>query len=291
MKSAIFLTLSAVFWGLNFHLAQFMMESSSASEAAFWRYAVAVLGLLIFAWSAMPSWPRVRSQAKGILLVGVLGLFGFNYCFFKGLEYTSAVNASFIMSLNPALTVLLSSVMLREKIHRYHLIGITVAFLGVVCLISKGSIQNLISFRFSVGDGIIFLANVLFALHNVWIKRYAYQLGMINFTFLTTLACFLCFAAVMPVVGMGDVPSYPPLYWLSAIGIGWLGTSLAYYFWNRGVHDLGAARGSVFLNTVPLFTTLFAIVFGQSLYTYHLWSGVIIISGLVIMQRGSQEGN
>ncbi len=284
MRSALYLTLATVFWSLNFHLAQIMMQSSSAAEAAFWRYAFAILILLLFVFRSLPNWADIRPVSKGMLLVGAIGLFAFNYCFFKGLEYTSAVNAALIMSLAPALTLLLSALMLGEKIRTFHLWGIGVALLGVLLLLGKGSLVNLAQLTFSIGDLIIFMGSLFFALHNVWIKQYAHRIGMLNFTFLTTLICFLCFALLMPVSGMGKVSNYPLVYWLSTIGIGGLGTALAYYFWNRGINDFGAARGAIFLNGVPLYTSLFAIFFGQSIMGYHLGSGLLIISGLVLMQ-------
>ncbi len=74
------------------------------------------------------------------------------------------------------------------------------------------------------------------------------------------------------------------MFWLAALGMGGPGTALAYFSWNRGVAGLGIGKAAIFMNTVPLFTSIFAILFGATLAYYHLWSGLLILLGLIVIQ-------
>src|SRR5690606_12753490 len=124
---------------------------------------------------------------------GFIGLFAFNFFFFLGLVNGSAVNAALIVSLNPALTILLSHKILKTPITKQHLIGIAIAFLGVIYLILKGDINNLLRLHFNMSDILILIANLFFALNHVWVKKYASTISNANFTFLTSVICLLGF--------------------------------------------------------------------------------------------------
>lgn len=282
MRAIIFLLLTAVLWGLNFHLAKVMLQYTDFVEAGFWRYLIGASFLLVLTRTSSISSGQIRQHWKGISLVGIIGLFGFNLFFFWGLRYTSAVNAALIMSLNPALTQLLSNRMLGTKVQGKTVAGFFIALAGVLYLMAKGNPSSLLDIRFGRGDLLILLSCLLFALHHVWVKKYAGLISTIQFTLLTNVLCLLCFIFVLPFTGIQAVAAYPVTFWGAALGIGALGTALAYYLWNRGIKEIGADRGGIFMNVVPLSAGLLAYFFAEPLQAFHLLSGIIIVAGLML---------
>ncbi len=293
INPAVFLLLgAATFWGLNFHEAKIMLKYVHFMEAGFWRYIFGV-GFLFLLQMRSGLWQSFREVRKvgwtGILLVGLVGVFGFNVFFFWGLKYTSALNAALIIGLTPATTLLMSKWLLKTPIYRRQKIGMIIAFTGVVYLLSKGRPDLLLQLKWSVGDLLILVANLLFAVQNVWIKKYApaYNNNLF-FTLLTAALPLLGFALFMPVLGGFHAPPFAQYdFWLSAIGMGMLGTCLAYLFWNRGVQQLGAANAGLFINAVPLAAAIFAVFFGEQLELYHAFSGGLILLGLFYVQRAT----
>ena len=284
---AVFMLLgSAVFWGLNFHEAKIMLQYVHLIEAAFWRYLFGVGFLFLFLkYANRPvSSQKIRANIKGIALVGIIGLFLFNLFFFSGLLFTSALNAALIIGLTPATTLILSNLILKTKITKRQKVGILIAFTGVVYLLTKGQLTQLLYIQWSVGDLLILGANLVFALQNIWIKQYAYSFDNTVFTFLTNTLCFIGFTLLLPFVGFNAPPLLQYDFWLSAIGIGLFGSSLAYLFWNMGIQRLGAANGAIFTNAIPLTTAIFALFFGERLEVYHAISGVLIIIGVLYVQ-------
>lgn len=289
IQTAVFLLLgAAIFWGLNFHEAKIMLKHVGFMEAGFWRYLFGVGFLFLIQLRSGSRWSFQEIREKGgigLVLVGLIGIFGFNVFFFWGLKYTSALNAALIIGLTPATTLLASNLILKTPIYRRQQIGILIAFSGVVYLISKGRPDQLLQLKWSVGDLLILVANLLFAIQNVWIKKYAPAYDNLIFTYLTNVLCLLGFVVFLPVVGIHAPALTQYDFWLSAIGMGALGTCLAYLFWNRGVQQLGAANAALFINAVPLATAVFAIFFGESLEWYHAVSGGLILLGLFYVQR------
>jgi drug/metabolite transporter (DMT)-like permease len=289
MRAILYLLMATTCWGLNFHLAKVMLATSSAMEAGLWRYIFGVTVLLLVSYRHLPTWRDIRDNAKPLLLIGGIGLFVFNFLFFTGMQYTTAVNASLIVGLNPATTLVLASLILGIRISRRQTLGILLAFVGVIYLVLKGNLSDISQMNISTGDIWIFAANVAFALHHVWVKKYAGKLHNQTFTFLTNAVCLAGFVLVMPFQGIGSIGDYPGLYWLAALGMGGLGTALAYMVWNLGIAKVGAPQAGIFMNFVPMSAALFALMFGESLHLYHLISGLLVVSGMIIMQGIKQQ--
>ncbi len=284
MKSIIYLLLTAIFWGLNFHFAKQMLTEASFLEAGFWRYTLGILALLGMSIKTLPKLSDFLLEKTGLLLVGIIGLFGFNLLFFLGLLYTSPVNASLIVSLNPAMTLFFSYLLLHTKITRFEIIGMLISLVGVLILLTKFDLNRLLQLEFSKGDVLIFLANLVFALQNIWVKQYAKAFSSIHFTIFTNAICWLCFLLIVPLAVPSISVQHSTDFWLSAFGIGCIGTGLAYLFWNKGVSAISPSKAGIFMNFVPLSTALSAIFLQQQLHQYHLISGIIILTGIIITQ-------
>jgi len=285
MKAILYLIIATIFLGLNFHLAKVILKEVNFIEAGFWRFLFGVATLAILGFKKLPGLPIIIKNLKGISLTGIVGLFGFNFFFFLGLMNSSAVNAALIVSLNPALTILFSHKILKTPIKKKQLVGVVIAFFGVIYLILRGEIANLYHLQFNYGDILIFIANIFFALHHVWVKKYSANISSLNFTILTSLFCLVGFIMSTPVYGMENISTHSLNFWMAVFGIGCLGTALAYYMWQKGVQITGADYAGIFMNIVPLSAATFALFFNESLYLYHLIGGLFIIIGLLITKR------
>lgn len=275
-------------WALNFYLAGVLLDYSSVPESGFWRYAFGVLTLFLLTMRKLPSLTVLKPDFFRVFLIGFVGLFLFNYFFFQGMKTTSPMNATLITSLNPAITLVLASVVLGDVIKPTHWIGIAVAMLGSLYFVTHGSLNVFTDLALGMGDVWILLATTVFALHHVWVKAYRGPLSIQQFTLVTNAICFLGFVVIVPFYGLGQIASYPFEYWLAAIVMGALSTALAYYIWNRGIEELGAAASGIYINLIPVFTALMAAPFGDKVESYHIIGGLIIIAGVTIMQRGSR---
>jgi len=291
MKATLYLIIATIFLGLNFHLAKIILNEVNFIEAGFWRFLFGVSTLIILGAKSLPSYKNIQKNLKGISLTGFVGLFGFNIFFFLGLLNTSALNAALIVSLNPMVTILFSHKILKTPINRVQIIGIIIAFFGVSYLILKGNMTSLSNIQFSYGDILILIANVFFALHHVWVKKYATTVSSLNFTLLTSLCCLVGFLILLPIHGMETITAHTSNFWVAVFGIGCLGTALAYFLWQKGVQVTGADKAGIYMNVVPLSAALFAILFKEHLHTYHLIGGLCIVAGLLITKINAPKSS
>ncbi len=289
MKATCYLITASILLGLNFHLAKVILEEVNFIEAGFWRFLFGSVTFAVLGLKNFLSFKIIQKNLKGISLTGFIGLFGFNLFFFLGLLNTSAINAALILSLNPVLTILFSNKILKTSINKIQITGVIIAFLGVTFLILKGNITNISNIHFNYGDILILIANVFFALHHVWVKKYATTISSLNFTLLTSLCCLIGFFILLPINGMKVVTAHTSKFWMAVFGIGCLGTTLAYYLWQKGVQTTGADKAGIYMNAVPLSTALFAFLFKENLYTYHLIGGLCVVIGLLISKSGTSK--
>lgn len=289
MKATFYLIIATVFLGLNFHLAKIILKEVNFIEAGFWRFLFGVVTLMILGAKKLPTFNIIRKNLKGISLTGFIGLFGFNLFFFLGLLNTSAVNAALIVSLNPALTLLFSFKILKTPINKIQITGIIIAFFGVCYLILKGNVTNFSNIQFNYGDILILIANVFFALHHVWVKKYNTAISSLNFTLLTSLCCLIGFFILLPFSEMEIITTHTSDFWMAVFGIGCLGTALAYFLWQKGVQIAGADKAGIYMNIVPLSAALFAILFSEQLHSYHLIGGLCIVIGVLISKSSSSK--
>lgn len=287
-KAILFLITATILWGLNFHLAKNLLLSVDFIQAGFWRYVLGVGFLFLIhlmSSSKFPSFEQLYQNIKGYFLAGFIGLFGFSIFFFLGLKYTSALNAALQVSLNPVLTLIFAYWILGTRIYKHQKVGMAIALVGVFILITKGQPFLLLEVDWSYGDGLIFMANVLFAIHHIWVKKYyTSAVSNISFTLITNGFCLIGFLFFLPFYGFTPVYELDTTFWLSALGIGILGTGLAYILWNEGIKITGAANAGFFMNIVPFATAIFSILFGEQIELYHLTSGGLILMGMVYFQ-------
>lgn len=294
MRESVFFIITTVLWGLNYHWSKSILNFVPAFEGAFWRYLIASIALFLLSIRFLPSFKTIKKNTKGILLIGGVGLFGFNYFFFTGMSQTSPLNAALIIGLNPALTLVFSALILKTPIHKKEIIGIILATIGVLFLLLKGNLFKLSTIEFNVGDVKIMISSVFFALHHVWVKQYSNaSITNSQLSLLTALLCLFALSSLLLVaslLGTNTTPYFVDLtsrdynFWLPVLGIGALGTGLAYWFWYKGIESSSASKASVFINITPLSTAFFHVIFGHTLESYHIISGAIIISGILIIQ-------
>lgn len=84
--------------------------------------------------------------------MGLTGIGINNVAQFTGLQYSSITNCTLIAATGPAITALIATIFIHERLNFIQWIGIFISFIGVIFLITKGSIDVLLNFNFNPGD-------------------------------------------------------------------------------------------------------------------------------------------
>jgi drug/metabolite transporter (DMT)-like permease len=252
----------------------------------FWRVAIAGLILLPFVRHAYePMAQLVRARGWELLVIGGLGLSITQGLIYTGLNYTTAINSGLIIALMPMITMVLARFILHEPMGAWQAVGSAIAFAGMAVIIVRGDLEALLRLDFNLGELWVVLAAVCFALYTVLLRRARFALQSLPL--------------LVILLGGGTLAALPFYAWellhdertaLNASGLLALaytaipGGALMYYFYNRSVEVLGAAKAGVFLYLQPIFIAGLAyVLLDERLGAYHLAGAALILLGVLLV--------
>lgn len=145
-KVLLFLVLANLFWAGNYVFGKYVVGEMSPLQMTFSRWVIAVLLLFPLAhWIEHPNWKIIWSKWKVLIVLSLLGIIGYNLLLYEALRFTTPLNAALVNSINPALIVLFSSILLKERISLVNGFGFIISLLGVLLVLTKGHLQQIFS--------------------------------------------------------------------------------------------------------------------------------------------------
>ncbi len=282
----ILLLLICVFsWGSVFPIAKQVLLEMSDLALAIWRFVIAIACLGAYLGLRRLSWPRLTLwQYAVVLLIGALGIGGFNLALFAGLRQTSATNGALIMALSPLTTSLISSLLGSHRLSRVQWLGMVLGLAGVLLVITQGHPAQLLRLQINHGDLLVLLAMLTwcgYTLASQAVGRWLPSLPLTLLSMLAGLGALLLTGLLLPGShpwqGLGQLSGGALL---GVFYIGLLSTVLGYLFWLQGIQALGAPKASLYYNLVPVFAALVALALGQPLSQIQLVGMLVVLLGL-----------
>ena len=278
------LILPPLFWAGNSVLARGVADLIPPVAMSFWRWGIALAILLPFTWKQVrKDWPKIKVGWKNIFLLGLLGIASFNTLLYTAAHTTTALNIALTQSVMPVVIVVISFVLFRERISQLQIFAITLCTLGAGYIITHGEWQRLMQLKFVAGDLIMLCAVTLYGLYSVLLRK---RPDIHPMSFLTTT--FAVGVMLLLPLYLWEIPQYPSLELtqpviFSLLYVAICPSILAYLCWNKGVHEVGANQAGLYINLIPLFASLLAILFlGERFQHYHLIGIILIGSGLLL---------
>jgi len=279
--------IATLLWSGNFIIARKVSHSISPISLAFYRWACASLVLFPFAYKkVIAELPYIKANWKILSLIALTGIALFNTFVYVAGHNTTAINMALIgTTSSPIFATIMAVVFLKERLGFYRIIGMTICIAGIVLLISKGSWEILLSFKFSSGDAWILAGAFAFAVYNILVRKKPVQISALSFLLIIfVIGTLMLFPFYLLEQSLVDNSTQWSTTLISSILYLGIGTSvLAFWCWNLAISKLGAGRTVLFGNLIPIFSTLEAIlILGESITPIHFYSGILVIAGLVI---------
>ena len=287
-------TLSCFLWGLATVVGRGIYEEIPPFGLSFWRWLLAALVLLPLVWRDLArKFPLIKANIKVIALLGIFQV-GASAILLVALNYTTAINASLINAAQPVMTIIPAWLLTREKITFGQGIGIILGLIGVVTMVSQGSLEIIKSLEFNGGDLFAILAVLGWTFYSTIIHRVPSELGLTTTLFLVYLAGTI---ALIPFYIVETTIFRPvPMSWLTVGVVALLGivvSAVAVSIWTASLRSIGPNRAAIFLNVIPIFGVTMAIIFlGEQLFSFHLIGAAFIATGmaLVIFMARNKKG-
>ena len=138
----LLLTLTVLFWSGNMVLGRGIRADVPPLALAFWRWAIAFALVLSPGWA---QWPLLKKGWKPVLILGVLGVGGYNTFAYIALQYTSATNAVLLNSFIPVATIAISWAFLGKHLRRLEGIGVAISLCGAASRVVLATIVGVLT--------------------------------------------------------------------------------------------------------------------------------------------------
>jgi drug/metabolite transporter (DMT)-like permease len=286
------LVLANIFWAGNWVLGRALRTAFDPISLNFWRWLVAVLVLAPF---ALPELIRqrhaIRRHAGLLALLALCGVVVFHSLIYLGLRTTTVVNAVLLNSSAPLFMLMCSWAIEREGATLRQISGMLLSFIGILVIVLRGEVGNLLQFDFQLGDAWILVAMPIWGIYSVLLKRRPPELGDVSLLFAVSVTGLVLLVPAFALEALRSPPRWPSIE--EAGGVLYVGLAAsvgAYICWNRGVAVVGANAAGFTLHLLPAFGTALAIVFlGETFHPFHAAGFAAILFGVVVATRPSQK--
>lgn len=256
-------------YGLNYTFAKTIMNEGYVKPFGLVLLRVAGAALLFWLLSlAVPSKKIEKKDFPKLFWAAVFGVFINMLLFLKGLEFTSPIHASTIMTIVPIVILVLSVFILKESITKLKIFGIALGFFGALVLTLYGKSARAAD-DVVLGNTMIFLNAVSYSIYVILIKKLTakyHPFAFIKWLFLFGLLLVLPF-------GFSEVRNInwqsftPYISWSLAFVI--VGATFGTYILNPlAISRLKASTVGIFIYLQPVIAGLFAVANGAGVIDF-----------------------
>ncbi|OGT70096.1 MAG: hypothetical protein A3I78_06980 [Gammaproteobacteria bacterium RIFCSPLOWO2_02_FULL_56_15] len=281
------ITITVFLWAVGVVIARAVHEEIPLIGLSFWRWLLAGFLLLPFVGGELlQKLDSVRRHLRLLTIQGIL-IVGSGALLFYALNYTTVINATLVNATQPVITVSLAWIFLGDRLRPAQLAGILSAILGVGIMVTRADWQVVMTMGLNPGDLLVILAIIGYAFYAVNIRRMPRD-----------LSTFASLSVILIVGSLFLLPFYlaetvlikPMSFDLLTVGMVFvlaiIVSILAMGMWNYANHIVGPTRAAVFVNLLPVYGSILAILFlGEHLYLYHLLGALLVCSGIFLVVR------
>jgi drug/metabolite transporter (DMT)-like permease len=279
-------TVVSVIYGITFTIAKDVMPEYID---AYGFILLRVSGAMLLFWISWLFMPKEKIALKDFPRIIAAAFFGvaFNMLtFFKGLSLTSPISASVIMVTTPMIVLVLSAIIMKERMHKRMVTGIILGLVGTAFLILYGRSIGTAS-NASLGNILVFVNAVSYGFYLITVKKLMDKYNAFSFVKWIYLFGFLM---VLPfgwnqfeAVNWAVVPIH--VYWKIGFVVV-ISTFITYLLNLLTMKELKPTTVAVFIYLQPFFATVFAIGLGKDdLSLVKIISAILIFVGVYMVTQ------
>ena len=246
-KYNIYMVIATIFFGMTYVLTKICLNYSTELHIISFRFLIAFVISLIFLQRKI--FPLKIKEILYSLILSVL-LFMVFITMTIGVKYTTATNASFLISLSVIFIPFFSWIFNKEKPKKSIFIVLIIALIGIMLLTLDKNLE------FHIGDILCLICSLLFSFHVLITERFVKNnnpitLGVLQFGGVALLS----FLVQYPIEKF-TLPKNEK-FWISLMILSVFCTALAYIIQTVSQKKLSSTLIGLILSSAPIFSGIF----------------------------------
>ena len=280
LKAHLALSAACLFWAGNMVVARMLAEYLGGWHVVAGRCLVSALLFYLLLRTVEPG-QRLQWRPIGIgLFLAITGVVGYQGLLYFGVRATSVINTSLIHATAPMVTLVMAAFYLGTPIQRGQPLAALLSLLGIVVIVTNGSLAALTSLSLATGDWLIMLATVSFAAYSVVGRKVFASRSVIEVTTLVTIWAALI---ALPLAGWESQATPAQWHWQAVAGMVYIiifPGVLAMLAWNYAVKVVGPSESMLYMNTVPVIAVAMSVLWlGEPLLASQIVGGLLVLAG------------
>ncbi len=278
------LSILGCLWGANF---LFMKNAGdmAATRVVWFRLFFGALALVPFMLSALPKLRRTPMFWLHVSVMSLAANVVTFHCFMEGTQRLGAGTAGVISGAIPLMTALLAALLLpSEKLNGRGILGLLLSFAGIAGITTGGNTGS----GAMLSGAVYMLAGALgYAVAFVYARRFLTvgPLSALELAAMQMLVATVLYAPLAEWHGIEEMQWNLEFLGNVALGLGVLGSGLAYVIYYSLIESLGAVAAS----SVTYLPPLVALVLGwtvlhEPVHPQHLVGTALVLSGIFLLR-------
>ena len=287
----LLLIIAPIFWGGNAVVGKLATTEwlPFTFTAARWFFAAVVL-LPFSIKHLIKDKAVIRANLWILLALGAMGMAMFNMLMYLSLRHTTVVNVSIIQAVMPVFIIVANFVVFRQRVVALQCLGLILSILGVMVISTGGNPLAFFTEGLNRGDLIMLIASAFYAGYTFGL-RWRPDIHWLSFMWVLAVGATLGVFpfAVWEIATSGfTVPSING--WWMLVYVMLFPTVISQLAYAKGVSILGGNRAGLFINLVPIFGSLLAVlILGEAFHWHHAAGLVMVVGGIMLAEYYAQR--
>ena len=284
-----------LFMSSNLVLGRGIAGEVSPFATAFIRWFGAVLIMLPFLYRYWPTLFSTLRQNAGLLFsLGFMHILVCGGGVYWALTHTTASNATLIYTTSPLFIILFERAFAGRKVATRELIGILIAFVGVMPIVLRGELSAVFDLQFNKGDLGMLVASMAFAVYSILLRTSGARAmpPLLLFTLVALVGSLLVLPIFIWEILQGGLLPHTTSAWSKLAGITLISSLANYIAFQHSVRVFGPPlAGTVLYTSTPASILLAVIFLGEDFKYYHAVGFVLVLGGVLLatLKLGSRK--
>lgn len=279
-------TLVSIIYGVTFTIAKDVMPEYILPYGFISLRVGGSVLLFWLVWLFVPKQKVALGDFPRIIAAAFFGVAFNMLTFFKGLSLTTPISAAVLMVSTPIIVLILSAIIMKERMLKRKVFGIVLGLVGTAVLILYGkSVGN--ASNANLGNALVFANAISYGFYLIVVKKLMEKYDA--FSFVNWIYLF-GFIMVLP-FGYGELQAFdysnlPTDVVLKIVFVVVFSTFLTYLLNLLSMKELKPTTVAVFIYLQPLFASVFAISLGKDdLNWVKIAAAILIFSGVFLVTQ------
>jgi len=292
LSTVLLLSVPPLMWAGNAIVGRLVRAAVPPMTLNLLRWSIALAVLVPLGRAAFREGSGVLLHWRRYALLGLLGIGMYNSLQYLALQSSTPINVTLVASGMPVWMMLVGRLFFGVPVRRWQVAGALLSILGVLVVLCRGDIHQLLRLRLVAGDLYMILATIAWSFYS-WMLLQQKDVPALRGDWAAFLLTQVAYGVLWSGLFTGVERSLgaPAIAWSGQVAAALLFVALgpavlAYALWGAGVRRAGPSVGAFFVNLTPLFAALLSSAFlGESPHAYHALAFALIVGGIVVSAR------